>query len=269
MNENDLITSSSNDLVKQVRALRRGKIRAQTGTFLVEGLHHVGSALEAGWQVDIVLHAPDLLEGDFAARLLEDARRGGVILRPVTARIMEGLAEKDHPQGILAIVRQKTTDLEQLDPFQNGVALVTPQDPGNVGTILRTVEATGAQTLFLLDGGVDLFHPTLVRASMGALFWIPVVHAKFSEFADWAKVGGVKLIGSSAHADQDYQTAGPLEPPWVLVLGSEQKGLSPEQLALCDLCLSIPMRGHESSLNLAVATGVLLYSLKIKPGPSR
>jgi TrmH family RNA methyltransferase len=171
---------------------------------------------------------------------------------------METLADKENPQGILAIVSQKKTQLKDLKPFKRAMALVSPQDPGNVGTILRTLDAVGADALFLLDGGVELYHPTVVRASMGTLFWKPVLQTSFDEFVGWARKGGYQLIGTSAKADVDYQTLVP-QIPWVLMLGNVQKGLSPVQTAACDVTVSLPMRGRVTSLNLAVAAGVLLY----------
>jgi TrmH family RNA methyltransferase len=145
------------------------------------------------------------------------------------------------------------------------VALVSPQDPGNVGTILRSMDAVGTDTLFLLDGGVELYHPTVVRASMGTLFWKPIIQTTFESFREWARAGNLQLIGTSAKASDDYQSLAP-QTPWVLVLGNEQKGLSPEQSAACDVTISLPMRGRVSSLNLAVAAGVLLYQFAGKNG---
>ena len=252
-----LITSLSNPLVKQARSLRQKKARHESGLFLVEGIHHVGEALEAGWDVESVLYAPDLLTSSFARDLVA---RLGAKPQPVSVEVMESLADKENPQGILAVVRQKTAGLHDVKSPQRAVALVSPQDPGNVGTILRTMDAVGADTLFLLDGGVDLFHPTVVRSSMGTLFWKPVVHAAFDDFAPWVKARNIQLIGTSAHADVDYHTLVP-RTPWVLVLGNEQKGLSPEQGKACDVTVSLPMRGRVSSLNLSVAAGVLLYAL--------
>ena len=254
---NPLITSLSNPLVKQARSLRQKKTRHESGLFLVEGIHHVGEALEARWDVESVLYAPDLLASTFARDLVA---RLGAKPQPVSAEVMESLADKENPQGILAIVHQKIVGFDEVKFMQRAVALVSPQDPGNVGTILRTMDAVGADTLFLLDGGVDLFHPTVVRSSMGTLFWKPVVHAAFDDFVPWAKAGNIQLIGTSAHADVDYHTLVP-RTPWVLVLGNEQKGLSPEQVKTCDMTVSLPMRGRVSSLNLSVAAGVLLYAL--------
>ncbi len=262
MDEHPLLTSFSNPLVKKIRALKGRKGRAESDLFMVEGLHHVGSALEAGWDVDALLYAPDLLTGDFANTLLDDARRIGLAPQPVSAKVMESLAEKDNPQGILAAVRQRKLGFNDLRAIQSGVALVSPQDPGNVGTILRTIDAVGADILFLLNGGLDLYHPTCVRASMGTLFWKPVVRAGFDDFVSWAKGNGIQLIGASAHSQVNYREAKPEGSPWLLLLGSEQKGLSAEQLAACDVSVSLPMRGLVSSLNLSVAAGVLLYALK-------
>jgi len=261
MDERPLLTSLSNPLVKGVRALKGHKGRTESGTFLVEGLHHIGSAIEAGWEVDVLLYAPDLLTGDYAASLLDDAQRLRLNLQPVSAKVMGSLAEKDNPQGILAVVNQRGLGFSDLGEVRSGVALVSPQDPGNVGTILRTLDAVGGEALFLLEGGVELYHPTCVRASMGTLFWKPVVQASFDEFVSWGKKGKYRLIGTSAHAQKDYREVVPVDPPWMLVLGSEQKGLFPQQIAACDLTVSLPMHGKVSSLNLAVAAGILLYAL--------
>ncbi|MGB7873523.1 MAG: RNA methyltransferase [Anaerolineales bacterium] len=263
MTPRPLITSLSNPLVKQARALRQRKARAASGLFLVEGLHHVGSALEAGWEIENLIYAPDLLTGDFAQTLLEDAQRIGLVPQPVSAKAMNSMTEKDNPQGILALVKQRNIRLTDLEPIQTGVALVSPQDPGNVGSILRTIDAVGADALFLLEGGVDLYHSTCVRASMGTLFWKPVVQASFDEFVEWVQGEKLQLVGTSAHAQMDYHGIGLGEFPWILLLGSEQKGLSDEQIAVCDVTVSMPMRGRVSSLNLSVAAGILLYSLNV------
>jgi TrmH family RNA methyltransferase len=252
--EKPLITSLSNPLVKQARALRQKKARLESGSFLVEGIHHVGEAMDAGWHVESVLYVPDLLTSNFARDLISREN----MPQPVSAQVMESLADKDNPQGILAVVRQKKTQLKELKPLECAAAIVSPQDPGNVGTILRTLDAVGADALFLLDGGVDLYHPTTVRASMGTIFWKPVIQTSFDEFVRWSHQENYQLIGTSAHGDVEYQTFVP-NPPWILVLGNEQKGLSLEQTNACDVTVSLPMRGRVSSLNLAVAAGVLLY----------
>jgi RNA methyltransferase, TrmH family len=261
--EKPLITSLSNPLIKQARALHQKKARHESGSFLVEGIHHVGEAVEAGWEVESVLYSPELLTSSFARDLIA---RLGTKPQPVSAQVMESLADKDNPQGILAIVRQRQTRPDELKhssvagspKITCAVALVSPQDPGNVGTILRTLDAVGVDALFLLDGGVELYHPTVIRSSMGTIFWKPVIQDSFDQFVTWARKGNYQLIGTSAHGDVDYQTLVP-NTPWILLLGNEQKGLSTEQTNACDVAVSVPMKGRVSSLNLAVAASVLLY----------
>lgn len=255
-----LITSAANPLVKRVRALRQRKGREQSDLFLIEGIAHLGQAAEAGWPLEAVLYAPGRLTSEFGRRLLDDLTARGVPCHALAADVFDALAEKEHPQGVLAIARRRLADLRDLAGARRLMALVAPQDPGNVGAILRTLDAVGADGLVLLDGGVDPFHPSAVRASMGALFWIPVARAAFAEFSPWARAAGLRLLGTSARSGEFIPPEG-VSPPWALLLGSEQKGLSPEQLAACDLRLRLPMRGRVSSLNLAVAAGVLLYRL--------
>jgi len=255
-----IITSTANPLIKRARALRQKKVRRESGLFLVEGIHHVGEVVGAGWEVESVLYAPDKLISSFAHELIS---RLNITPQPVTSRVMKSLGDKDNPQGILAIVRQRQTKLSSLRNAISAVALVSPQDPGNVGTILRTMDAVGIETLFMLEGGVELYHPTVVRASMGAMFWMTIVQTSFDEYIDWAREGKYQLIGTSAHGAVEYHEFVP-SPPWVLVLGNEQKGLSAEQLHSCDVAVSIPMMGRVSSLNLSVAAGVLLYQLMKK-----
>jgi TrmH family RNA methyltransferase len=249
------ITSLANPLIKKVRALRRRQARLETGLFIVEGLHPVGEALEAGWKIETVIYSPDILISDFARQLIF---RSAPVAQPVAAQVLESLADKENPQGILAVVRQKRIRLADLGSVRVGAAVVSPQDPGNVGTILRTLDAVGAEALFLLDGGVDPYHPTSVRASMGAIFWKPIAQTPFEEFVNWARRFGCYLVATSAHAKQNYLELKP-SVPWILVLGNEQKGLSVEQMNTCDASVALPVRGRASSLNLAVAAGILLY----------
>ena len=250
-----LITSLTNPLIKKTRSLRQRKARSETGLFLAEGLHHVGEALEAGWEIDSILYSPDVLTSDFARDLIS---RVASAAQPISVTVMESLADKENPQGILAVVHQKLTRLDEIESIRIGAAVVSPQDPGNIGTILRTLDAVGADALFLLDGGVDPYHPTSVRASMGTIFWKPIIQTSFDEFMDWSQRGGYQRIATSAHAEQNYLELKP-SVPWILVLGSEQKGLSLEQIKACEVSVSLPMRGRASSLNLAVAVGILLY----------
>lgn len=258
-----LISSHSNPKIKQVRALRQHKARQEARLFVVEGIRHVGEAVEAGVVLEGIYYAPDLLQSDYARQLVAAQERKGVVCYATTPEVFESIAEKENPQGILAVARQPAIALDELTPqnFPWGVALVAAQDPGNLGTILRTVDAVGASGLLLLDGSVDPYHPSAVRASMGAMFWRPPVSASFAEFTRWARRQGYHIYGTSAHGAVDCRTVQGYATPRILLMGSEREGLTLEQAAVCDLLIRLPMHGRATSLNLAVATGVMLYAM--------
>ena len=258
------LSSRNNPKIKQIRALlQQRKARRATGLFVMEGIRHVGEAAQAGARIEYLCYAPELLTSEFAARLIAEQTERGVPCLSVTADLFADLAEKDNPPGILAVVHQPELHLDQLNPRQHPwlVALVAPQDPGNIGTILRTVDAVGASGLLLLEHSADPYHPSAVRASMGTIVWHPLVSATFGEFATWAAREGYTIYGTSVHAAGDYRQVEHYRTPRILLMGSERQGLTAEQSAICHALLSLPMKGHATSLNLAVATGVILYSM--------
>lgn len=265
----ELISSRSNPRVKQVRALRQRKARQEGDVFIVEGIRHLGEAVESGTPIELIVYAPGRLQSDYAWSLIQEQTTRGVTCLAVTDDVLASLAEKENPQGILAVVRQPKNALGDLNPtnFPWGVALVDPQDPGNVGAILRSIDAVGASGLLLLASGantaglVDPFHPSTVRASLGALFWRPIIMATFNEFVQWAAAYAYHLYGTSAHGAVDYRQVENYKSPRVLLMGSEREGLTAEQAAPCESLIRLPMHGHVTSLNLAVATGVMLYDM--------
>lgn len=259
----DLISSRNNSKIKRARALRGRKSRRESGAFLVEGIRHVGEAVESGAELETIFYAPEMLNSDFGVDLIAAQAQKGVSCYATTPQVFESLASKENPQGILAVVRQTEYRLDDLAPenFPWGVALVASQDPGNVGTILRTLDAVGANGLLLLNEGVDPYHPSAVRASMGTVFWHPVVETDFNSFAQWARTQAYHVYGTSAHGEVDYGDIERYTWPCVLLMGSEREGLTAEQANCCERLVRLPMLGRATSLNLAVATGVMLYAM--------
>lgn len=259
-----LIKSRSNPKVKQARALRNRKTRQQTALFLVEGIRHVGEAFESGANIQSIFYAPDQLASQFALRTLEELISRGIPVYETTSEVFDSIAGKENPQGILAVVHQFERQLDDLNPsnFDWGAAVVSPQDPGNIGAILRTIDAIGASGLIIIDKGADPFHPSAVRASMGALFWKSITQTSFDEFSDWITKYQYTLYGSSAQGDRDYRDIKHYQKPCVLLMGSERSGLEQKHRELCEFILRLPVKGRTSSLNLAVAAGILLYAMK-------
>lgn len=257
------IRSPHNPRLKAARRLLHRKGRRAQGRFLVEGLTHIAAALEAGGWLETLFWSPERLTSAFGRDMVRRAARAGAEVVEVAATALDTLSPREHSQGLVAVARQRYRALDTLRPEAAAwvVAVVQPQDPGNLGALWRTLDAAGATGPVLLDGGVDPFHPTAVRASLGALFWHPPVAATWDDLTAWARGHGYALYGSSAHGTVDYRAAG-YRFPAVLVLGNERRGLSPAQREACAAVVRIPMTGHVRSLNLAVAAGLLLYAMR-------
>jgi RNA methyltransferase, TrmH family len=172
------------------------------------------------------------------------------------------LAAKDRAQGLGVVVRQRWESLARLDANagHRWVALDTVQYPANLGTILRTCDAVGAAGVILLGDTADPYDPAAVRASVGAIFALRLARASFAELFEWKRRNRVMVVGTSPTATLDYRSVA-YKPPVVLLMGSEPRGLAREQQDMCDAVVTIPMVGRSDSLNLAVATSVVLYEI--------
>jgi TrmH family RNA methyltransferase len=264
------ITSRANPKIKLVRSLRQRKQREATGLILVEGIHPIGEALAAAGSgsgrtsIDSLFYADELLSSDYAKKLIREQQNLGTPCYSLSGEVFASIAEKENPQGILAVVRQRECTLAELNAgnFPWGVALLAPQDPGNIGAILRTVDAVGAAGVILLENSADPYHPSAVRASMGSLFWHALVRSSLDEFTEWAGRNQYTVYGTSARGSLDYRQVGDYPLPLILLMGSEREGLSAEATEMCNYLIRLPMQGRVSSLNLAVATGVMLYEIQ-------
>lgn len=257
-----LISSRSNPTIKRIRALRSRKEREESGLFFVEGIKLVGDAAESDAPIEMVIVAPDLLRSDFARETAENLRGRGVQVVEVTPDVFDTVSGKENPQGIAAVVRQSWVSLcdANLTTGLGWVALDGAQDPGNLGTVLRTSDAVGARGVILVGHTTDPYDPSAIRASMGAIFTQSLVRTTFDELATWRDAHRGFMLGTSDAAPCDYRQAD-YRFPAILLMGSEQHGLDRCRQNVCDLVVRIPMAGHSDSLNLAVATGVTLYEL--------
>jgi len=240
------------------------KARSQQGLFLVEGVRIVLEAIQQRADIEYLVISPELIKSEKAVDWIEPFQKQHpekVIL--VTPDVFRSLSHKDGPQGVAAIIHQKWSNLADIRPevCDCWVALDEVADPGNLGTIMRTIDGAGARGLILLDQSTDPYDPTALRGSMGAIFSVPIVKSSFDEFAAWVRQNKIQVIGSSDHGDQDYHHI-EYPNPLVLLMGSERQGLDQKHFDLCHRIASIPMRGRSDSLNLAVATGILLYEIE-------
>ena len=255
------VTSLANPTVKAVRALHLRKARDETGLFVAEGLKTVTEGVAAGRAPRILLHGAEaaghpLLQKAVQATL---AANGEVI--EVTEAILAKVSRRDNPQAVVGVFEQVFRPLEVIEPqaARCWVALHRVRDPGNLGTIVRTADAAGCGGVILVGECCDPYSVEAVRATMGSVFAVPLIKASEAEFAAWRNGWPGSVVGTLLSAETDYREADYARPTLIL-MGNEQQGLPPDMAALCDVNVKIPMRGRADSLNLSVATGIMIYA---------
>ncbi len=256
------ITAFSNPLVKQVRDLRDKRHRRDAGQFLAEGLRILTEARETGRLPRLLFFAAASASHSLVRELVVAVESAGGEAIETTPDILGKLSGKDNPQTVVGVFDEFGTSLDDLDRTASGIWLVAERlrDPGNLGTILRTGDAVGAGGLILIGECVDPYSVEAVRASMGALFTIPVVRTEWTPFLDWLRTGPGQLVGLSLDTDADYRSARYTAPTFLLT-GNEAQGMPADYAASCDLLVKIPMLGKADSLNAAVATAVMAYEV--------
>ncbi|MES2987278.1 MAG: RNA methyltransferase [Pseudomonadota bacterium] len=256
------ITAFSNPLIKRVRNLRDKKHRREEGLFLAEGLRILTEAREAGRLPEYLFYTKDSANHPLVLELIDAVEGTTGWAVETNADILSKLSGKDNPGAVVGVFAEFEAKLEDLDRTSSPIWLVAERlrDPGNLGTILRTADAIGAGGLILVDECVDPFSVEAVRASMGALFTVPVARAPWAEFATWLRKGPGQLVGLSLDTNLDYQAAR-YEAPTFLLTGNEAQGMPDFMAKACDVTVKIPMLGKADSLNAAVATAVMAYEV--------
>ena len=258
----DIITSAANAEVKRLRSLHERKFRRQTGWFLAEGMRICTEAVSLGWRMHRLAFLAARADDRQVKDLLQALSRDGGRALPVTESLLARVSRKDNPQMVLGAFEQRwcTGDDVAPDPDRCWIALDRVRDPGNLGTIMRTADATGARGVILIGDCTDPYSVEAVRASMGAVFNVELAHMSEREFLAFAGGWPGRIVGTALPASVDYRAAdygGPL----ILLMGNEQAGLTDGLMAACTQLVRMPMRGRSDSLNLAVASGLVLYEV--------
>lgn len=253
------ITSAANPLIKMLKALHAKKGRSETGLFLAEGARLALEAADLGAWPDILLFSPAALERAPVRQLLDQADGRGVRLIETSESILAQIAKRDNPQTVIGAYRQRLAPLESLEGATI-VALDGVRDPGNLGTIIRTADSTGAGGVVLIGETCDPFSVEAVRATMGSIFAMKLARASLDELVRYRDTRGAAMIGASLKGAEMSVDAG-LPERVIVFMGNEQSGLNAEMEAACDTLVKLPMRGRADSLNLAVATAVMLYDV--------
>jgi TrmH family RNA methyltransferase len=256
------ITSLANPLVKEIRGLALPKNRKASGQFVAEGLKLVADAVDAGWTIRTLLHASRVADQPLVRRVATVTHaRGGRVLS-VSEAVLAKIARRDNPQTVIGVFDQRFTPLSAINPPGDDlwVGLEAVRDPGNLGTILRTIDAVGAKGAILIGETVDPFSVEAVRATMGSIFNVGLARASLADFMKFRARWPGSVVGTHLSGKADYRAA-EYRAPALLLMGNEQAGLSDALSAQCDTLVKIPMAGKADSLNLAVATGVMLFEI--------
>lgn len=257
-----IITGFSNPTVKAVRALREKKHRKREGRFLAEGLRLLTDARETGRLPEMLLMAEGREAHPLLAALEEAVANAGGDVLELPEDLLAKITGKDNPQAVAGVFAEWDTGLDALDRSRGDIWLVAQamRDPGNLGTMLRTADAVGAGGVILLDDCADPFSVEAVRASMGAVFTVPLAQARWEEFLPWLRAGAGQLIAASLRDAVPHRGAAFAAPCFVMV-GNESRGLPEDYEMACDLRVTMPMLGRADSLNASVAAAVLAYEV--------
>lgn len=256
----DVIRSPTNERIKRLVRLRSRRQRDRSGLFLIEGFRELTRAVDAGVAVVEVYFAPEHFLGKSEPDLLGRAEERGAALVEVGKEPFDKVSYRDRPEGLLAVARQFTLRPVDLSLPADPLLLVVEaiEKPGNLGTMLRTADAAGADAVIVCDPTTDIFNPNVVRASLGTLFTVPVATAVSEHAIDWLLDGEISIYvaipgAGRLYGEVDYTSA------VAVVVGSEQHGLSRSFREAATESIAIPMLGEIDSLNAALSAGILLY----------
>lgn len=258
-----VITSTGNPYVRMLRSLHARKGREREGLFLAEGVKPVLEALCAGAALHSIAVADSEKESPSIIEGVAQAERAGVPVHVLGGRAFASVSGVETPQGILAAVRVPDLALPDANRLPGAVvALERVQDPGNMGTILRTAEAAGAGAVVLSPGCCEPFSPKAVRSAAGSALRVKLYEADdFCAFLNGCRRAGYAVAAGATDGENVFRLA-PLPGKFVLVIGNESSGVSEETKACATHLLRVPMAGRTESLNAGVAAGVLLYALQ-------
>jgi RNA methyltransferase, TrmH family len=254
------LTSLQNPKIKYLAKLINRRTREKTGKTLLEGYRLISRALEAGHPMEECYYCPSLFLGENENELLDKLCENGTEIIEVTEPLFKKIAYRDRPEGLIALSPIKEHSLSEMPIVENGLYLVVEaiEKPGNLGSILRSADASGADGLIICNKCTDIYNPNVLRASTGAIFYVPVAECSSEEALDWLKKNNIKTLAATPHTDISYDEID-MTQGTAIVTGTEQYGLSEFWLNNADTDVLIPMCGKIDSLNVAIATSILLF----------
>ena len=260
MENNLTIESPQNPRVKKAVKLRKAKIRKELKQTLVEGFREIRRAFESGWEFTELYYCPDLYLDIDEDRFVEKVRKAGIPIFQCSEAAFRKMSYRDTPDGLMALSPLVGKTLDELELPDNPLLLIAEdlEKPGNLGTILRTADATGVDAVIACDHKTDLNNPNVIRASIGTIFFMPVAEATTAETFQWLEKRGIQSLAAVPGATEEYTDAD-MQRGTAIVVGAEDEGLTDAWKDGADLKVGIPMLGKNDSLNVSTAAAILLY----------
>lgn len=257
-----VVTSLDDPRLEPLRRLQHRQARDESSSFTIEGLRFLKMALDKSLPIDLIAYAPADLRHPLTRALIADLMDRGVPSVVTTSEILIALANREDPQGVIAVTRQFNQPLVLSTPAAGlcWIAVDRVKTHGNLGTLLRTADCVGAAGLIMIGDDVDPYDPGCVRASMASILDQRLVRCEFDELREWSTRHRALLVGTSPRAKLDYHRAH-YDRPVILYMGCERTGIDEDRLLECDMTVKIPMVGNSDSLNVGVAGSVLLYEI--------
>jgi TrmH family RNA methyltransferase len=254
------ITSKQNPKVKGLLNLRKRRDRDEQGLFLIEGYREVSRALKKGIAPKELYYCPEWFLGENEPDLIQQAETKGARLYKLSKEVFEKCSYRDRPDGLIAVAPQWKKNLEDLKLGPKPFLLVVEsiEKPGNLGTILRSADGAGVDAVIVCDAVTDIFNPNVVRSSTGVLFSVPIIVSDSQTVYAWLRKNKIQIVCTTPDTENIY-TKTDLRGPIAIAMGSEQYGLTDFWLQNSDINVRIPMKGLADSLNVAMATGLLVY----------
>lgn len=255
-----MITSVQNQKIKNLVRLReKSSERRETGLFLVEGAREIERALQNGF-VPVETYAVENDLSPLGRKVFLELKRSGSLIMPITTEVFGKLAMREDSDGLIVVCQQQNHTLASLKPHKPHLMIVLEavEKPGNLGAILRSADGAGVTSVVVLEQKVDVYNPNAIRASVGAIFSVPVVVCDAQDFWDYCRQERIATYAATPHASPWYFECDFREASAVL-MGSEAHGLSKDALQQSQYQIKIPMQGTGDSLNVSVAAGILAY----------
>lgn len=258
------LTSVQNPRIKELVKLRDRSEREKKDLFLIEGYREILRASDSGFPIDSLFICPELFLGSNEPSLISQLANKKTQIFNCSKPVFEKISYRDRPDGLLGLAKQRHLTLQDFDkllinktsPFL--IVAEAIEKPGNLGTILRSSDAVGLDGLLVCDRCTDIHNPNVVRASVGTLFTVPVAETNGAETHEWLKRKKIAIVAATPSAKQEF-TDVDLSGPIAIAVGTEQLGLSKLWMEGADIQVRIPMCGVADSLNVAMATTLLLY----------